>query len=73
MKFHIERVTAKIGHTGPFLQYNHSRLCSMIDFNEDVKLVREVNFDLLIEPEATDLITNLAKYSSSLHFSDSCL
>eukprot|EP01128_Nolandella_sp_AFSM9_P001169 TRINITY_DN11289_c0_g1_i1.p1 TRINITY_DN11289_c0_g1~~TRINITY_DN11289_c0_g1_i1.p1 ORF type:complete len:597 (+),score=187.49 TRINITY_DN11289_c0_g1_i1:158-1792(+) len=72
-EFVVERVTAKIGHTGPFLQYNHSRLCSMFDKNSDVTLTSDVDYSLITEPEAQALIVHLAKWPEVIEQTASAL
>jgi len=65
-EFHIERVTSYQGFTGPYLQYSHARLCSMKDMNNEVPVERDVNFELLNEPEGQGLITQLAKWPETI-------
>jgi len=50
--FSFEEVLNFDGHTGPFIQYNHARLCSLLrKYGKPVDL--DVDFTLLTEPEET--------------------
>ena len=64
--FKIERVTQFEGDTGPYLQYAHSRLCSIErKAGEEVVTMMSMNdqiLDLLSEPEAFDLSLSLARF-----------
>jgi len=52
--FTFEEVLNFDGHTGPFLQYNHARLCSLMrKYGKPVE--PDVDFSLLTEPEETRL------------------
>lgn len=59
--FKIERVTQFEGDTGPYLQYAHSRLCSL-ERRAEVKLDGKENLDLLVEKEAHDLAMAIARF-----------
>lgn len=60
-------MTSFEGDTGPYLQYAHARLCSMMRKSglseEDLQ---SANFDLLTERHAVDLIRMLSQYSDVL-------
>lgn len=69
--FDWDRVTSFEGDTGPYLQYNHARLCGIsrkvsAKFGNMVKDIDAENCDysLLIEPEARILAHQIAKYPS---------
>lgn len=60
-------MTSFEGDTGPYLQYAHARLCSMMrksGLSEEDLL--SANFDLLTERHAVDLIRMLAQYNDVL-------
>lgn len=60
-------MTSFEGDTGPYLQYAHARLCSMMrksGLSEEDLL--SANFDLLTERHAVDLTRMLAQYSDVL-------
>jgi len=60
--FKIERVTQFEGDTGPYLQYAHSRLCS-VERRSDINLDAEpADLDLLVEKEAIDLALAIARF-----------
>lgn len=59
--FSFEDVLNFDGHTGPFLQYNHARLCSLLRrYGKSVEA--DVDFSLLTEPEETRLALLLHEY-----------
>eukprot|EP01112_Ceratiomyxa_fruticulosa_P010342 TRINITY_DN2732_c0_g1_i2.p1 TRINITY_DN2732_c0_g1~~TRINITY_DN2732_c0_g1_i2.p1 ORF type:complete len:587 (+),score=138.31 TRINITY_DN2732_c0_g1_i2:156-1916(+) len=60
-----ERMTSFEGDTGPYLQYAHARLCSM-ERKSGVKVNPNANFNLLTEPEAHDIATQISKYPEVL-------
>eukprot|EP01121_Diplochlamys_sp_Union-15-3_P018520 TRINITY_DN674_c0_g1_i6.p1 TRINITY_DN674_c0_g1~~TRINITY_DN674_c0_g1_i6.p1 ORF type:complete len:607 (-),score=106.12 TRINITY_DN674_c0_g1_i6:40-1860(-) len=60
--FMWERCTSFEGHTGPYLQYAHARLCSMEDKTSEIPLTDQVNFSLLTEASAIDLAVCIAKF-----------
>lgn len=65
--FNLEAMTSFEGDTGPYLQYAHARLCSMMrksGLNEDE--LSSANFDLLTERHAVDLIRLLSQYPDVL-------
>lgn len=61
--FDWSRMTNMEGHTGPYLQYAHARLCSMEDKTTDVPLDGSANFDLLVEPQALALAQQISRFS----------
>ena len=78
--FSMERMTSFEGDTGPYLQYAHSRLCSVerkLGLESEVGLRLDsaiqqdsiesaVDFSLLTEPEALDLAFLLSRYPNVL-------
>jgi len=59
--FSFEDVLNFDGHTGPFLQYNHARLCSLLN-KYDRPITADVDFSLLTEPDETRLALLLQDY-----------
>jgi len=59
----MERMTSFEGDTGPYLQYSHARLCSIIRKAEvPLELLKQANFALLTEQHAIDLVRRLAQW-----------
>lgn len=66
-EFKWDRMTSFEGDTGPYLQYAHSRLRSVQrKSNLDESKLAGANFDLLVEPCASNLIRLLAQYPDTL-------
>lgn len=65
--FDMDRMTSFEGDTGPYLQYAHTRLCSIMR-KADVPIEKIENADLtlLTEPHATNLVRCLAQYPDVL-------
>jgi arginyl-tRNA synthetase len=61
-EFHPKLVTSFEGDTGAYLQYTHARLCSMRDKNINVPLTTEVDYSLLSEPSACNLVKYLSRW-----------
>lgn len=60
-------MTSFEGDTGPYLQYAHARLCSIIRKSElNVEELGSANLDLLTETHATDLARMLAQWPDVL-------
>lgn len=60
-------MTSFEGDTGPYLQYAHARLCSIIrKANMDLSVLDSANLDLLTEPHATDLVRLLSQWPDTL-------
>jgi len=59
--FSFEEVLNFDGHTGPFLQYNHARICSLLR-KYDKPVETAVDFALLADPEETRLALLLHEY-----------
>ena len=71
--FDWNRVTSFEGDTGPYLQYNHSRLCGIERKSKqkngwDVEEIHEsvIDYSLLVEPECRVLAWQMAKYTQSV-------
>eukprot|EP01092_Planopodium_desertum_P011413 TRINITY_DN51840_c0_g1_i1.p1 TRINITY_DN51840_c0_g1~~TRINITY_DN51840_c0_g1_i1.p1 ORF type:complete len:192 (-),score=12.78 TRINITY_DN51840_c0_g1_i1:42-572(-) len=61
--FDWTRMTSIVGDTGPYLQYAHARLSSIIRKTSEVtKLRGDVDFSLLVEPEALNLAALIAQW-----------
>lgn len=66
-EFKWERMLSFEGDTGPYLQYAHSRLCSVqrkAAISEEK--LKNANYDLLSEPCAAQLIRVLAQYPDTI-------
>jgi len=63
--FNLERATAAEGDTGPYLQYAHARLSSM-ERKNNVKISDDVNYKLLDDKEAMDLMMKLARFPDAV-------
>ncbi len=50
------------GETGPYLQYTHARYCSMLRRYDDTLPPGDVDFALLKEPEAIEVVKCLARF-----------
>lgn len=60
-------MTSFEGDTGPYLQYAHARLCSIIrKADMDLSILDSANLDLLTEPHATDLVRLLSQWPDTL-------
>lgn len=57
-----ERMSSIEGHTGPYLQYAHARLCSMEDKTKDVPITDDVDYSLLKEPQAIQLAQQISRF-----------
>ncbi|KAL5115325.1 arginyl-tRNA synthetase [Pleosporales sp. CAS-2024a] len=66
--FDMDRMTSFEGDTGPYLQYAHARLCSIYrkavaaDASLAALDLSTVDFSLLTEPHAVDLVRQLASW-----------
>ncbi|KTW25601.1 arginine-tRNA ligase [Pneumocystis carinii B80] len=61
--FDWQRILTFEGDTGPYLQYAHSRLESVIRrLNISLENIQDAKLDSLIEPAAIDLVRLLARY-----------
>lgn len=63
--FSWDRMTSFDGDTGPYLQYAHVRLASMERKNPELVPLpqpSEINTDLLVEPQAREIIFHLGTY-----------
>ncbi|KAE8390066.1 arginyl-tRNA synthetase [Aspergillus alliaceus] len=65
--FNLDAMTSFEGDTGPYLQYAHARLCSIIRKSElNVEELGSANLDLLTESHASDLARMLAQWPDVL-------
>lgn len=59
----MNRMTSFEGDTGPYLQYSHARLCSIIRKAEiPMDELSRADLSLLTEKHATDLVRTLAQW-----------
>lgn len=66
--FNMDAMTSFEGDTGPYLQYAHARLCSIVrkvDPNGTLDL-SSAHTELLVEPHATDLVRLIARYPDTI-------
>lgn len=65
--FNLDAMTSFEGDTGPYLQYAHARLCSIVRKSGlNVEELDSANLDLLTEPHAVDLVRLLATWPDVL-------
>jgi arginyl-tRNA synthetase len=65
--FDIDRMTSFEGDTGPYLQYAHTRVCSILrKANVPIEKIENADLSLLTEPHATNLVRCLAQYPDVL-------
>ncbi|KAF7159752.1 hypothetical protein CNMCM6106_007154 [Aspergillus hiratsukae] len=65
--FNLDAMTSFEGDTGPYLQYAHARLCSIVRKSGlNVEELGSANLDLLTEPHAVDLVRLLATWPDVL-------
>jgi arginyl-tRNA synthetase len=61
--FNLEAMTSFEGDTGPYLQYAHARLCSIIRKSGiDLEKLPEADLSILTESHAIDLARYLAQW-----------
>ncbi|KAL4785420.1 hypothetical protein BJX76DRAFT_347056 [Aspergillus varians] len=61
--FNLDAMTSFEGDTGPYLQYAHARLCSIVRKAEiNVEELPTADLDLLTETHATDLVRLLSQW-----------
>ncbi|KAI9376089.1 arginyl-tRNA synthetase [Aspergillus egyptiacus] len=61
--FNLDAMTSFEGDTGPYLQYAHARLCSIVRKAElNVEELPSANLDLLTETHAVDLVRLLSQW-----------
>jgi len=60
-EFNWERIFQTAGHTGPYLQFAHARLCS-VERKAGVEINPDANLDLLVEEEGQDLAVIISRY-----------
>lgn len=64
--FDWDKALQMSGDTGVKLQYTHCRLCSLLEANVDGDGVRQPCLPLLREPEAEQLLFEMARYADVL-------
>lgn len=64
----MDAMTSFEGDTGPYLQYAHARLCSIVrKVDPDAALdLTSAQVELLVEPHATDLVRLIARYPEAV-------
>jgi arginyl-tRNA synthetase len=63
----MDRMTSFEGDTGPYLQYAHTRLCSIMrKANIPAEQIKSADMTLLTETHATNLVRCLAQYPDVL-------
>lgn len=66
--FDINRMTSFEGDTGPYLQYSHARLNSIVrKANIDREAIESADFSLLKEPHAVNILRVMAQYPDVTH------
>lgn len=66
--FNLDAMTSFEGDTGPYLQYAHARLCSIIrKAAMNMEELGDAHLDLLTESHATDLTRLLAQWPDQLN------
>ncbi|KAL7717996.1 arginyl-tRNA synthetase [Entamoeba marina] len=66
-EYNRERMTSFEGYTGPYLQYAHARCCGVerkagLTIND----CTNVDYSLLVEPEAYNLVMHIAKFNEAI-------
>jgi arginyl-tRNA synthetase len=66
--FNMNAMTSFEGDTGPYLQYAHARLCSIVrKAGPDAAVdLASAQVDLLVEPHAIDLVRLIARYPDTV-------
>lgn len=66
--FNMDAMTSFEGDTGPYLQYAHARLCSIVrKVDPDAALdLSSAQTELLVEPHAIDLVRLIARYPDTI-------
>ena len=52
------------GETGPYVQYTHARCCSVVRMDEDFDPASPVNYDLITEQDAIELLKEINRFPS---------
>ena len=75
-EFEWDRIFKSQGHTGPYLQFAHARLCggtksrgccqSRFTYHCQVYVVLDANLDLLVEDEALELVITFSRYPEAI-------
>ena len=50
------------GETGPYVQYTHARCCSVVRMDEDFDPTSPVNYDLITEQDAIELLKEINRF-----------
>ncbi len=64
--FDWEEVLNFNGETGPYLQYTHARYCSVLRRYDGTLPPRDIDFALLNEPEAIEVVKCLARFPGQI-------
>jgi len=66
--FNWSRMTSSTGDTGPYLQYAHARLSSILRKVADsgIKVSGDIDYSLLVEPSAVALVSVISQYPSNI-------
>lgn len=60
-------MTSFEGDTGPYLQYSHARLCSiLLKANVPTSEIESANLDLLMEPHAINIVRFIAQFPDTV-------
>jgi len=61
------------GESGPYIQYSHARICSLLEKLSDIELEGAVKYELLTEPIEVELMIKLAQFSKVIETSAQAL
>ncbi|KAF2251649.1 putative Arginyl-tRNA synthetase, cytoplasmic [Trematosphaeria pertusa] len=66
-RFNIDTMTSFEGDTGPYLQYSHARLCSiLLKAAVPTSEIESANLDLLVEPHAIKVVRLIAQFPDTI-------
>ncbi|RMZ70184.1 hypothetical protein GMOD_00000244 [Pyrenophora seminiperda CCB06] len=66
-RFNIDTMTSFEGDTGPYLQYSHARLCSiLLKANVPTSEIETANLDLLVESHAINVVRLIAQFPDTI-------
>lgn len=63
--FSWERTLSFEGETGPYVQYTHARCCA-VERKANTEITSDINFDLLSDEEASDVLKVLETFNKSI-------
>lgn len=63
--FSWERTLSFEGKTGPYVQYTHARCCA-VERKANTEITSDINFDLLSDEEASDVLKVLETFNKSI-------